>query len=63
MNKIFIICLLLITGCSKSYIIEQPVITKADTTVYTPRIVQKDTSEVESSGIPVEFDVTVESWE
>lgn len=58
----FILLLLLITGCSKSYIIEQPVITKADTT-YTPRVVQKDTTEVELSGIPVEFDVTVESWE
>lgn len=58
----FILLLLLVTGCSKSYIIEQPVITKADTT-YTPRAIQKDTSEVESSDIPIEFDVDVESWE
>lgn len=36
--------------------------TKVDTT-YIPRTIQKDTTEVESSGIPVEFDVTVEDWE
>lgn len=62
-NIITIVLLaLVLTGCSKSYILEQPVVTKADTT-YTPRAIQKDTTEVESSGIPVEFDVTVESWE
>ena len=62
MNKLFLICILLLTGCSKSYILEQPVVTKADTTVYTPRVVQKDTTDVELSGVPVEFDVTVEDW-
>ena len=63
MNKLFLICILLLTGCSKSYILEQPVVTKADTTVYTTRIVHKDTTDVELSSVPIEFDVTVESWE
>lgn len=62
MNKLFLICILLLTGCSKSYILEQPVLTKADTTVYTPRVVQKDTTDVELSSVPIEFNITVEDW-
>lgn len=62
MNKLFLICILLLTGCSKSYILEQPVVTKADTTVYTTRVVQKDTIDVELSEVPIEFNVNVEDW-
>lgn len=60
---IALLLLLFLTSCSMSEVLEQPLPqTKVDTT-YTPRATQKDTNEVESSGIPVEFDVTVESWE
>jgi hypothetical protein len=46
-----------------SEVLEQPLPnTKVDTT-YTPRTVQKDTTDVELSDIPIGFDVTVESWE
>jgi hypothetical protein len=63
MIRPIMISLLLICGCSKSELIDTPKPrTKADTT-YTPRAIQKDTSEVESSGIPIEFDVTIEDWE
>ena len=58
-----LLLLLLLTSCSMSAVLEQPKPrTKADTT-YTSRAIQKDTNKVESSGIPIEFDVTVESWE
>jgi hypothetical protein len=36
--------------------------TKADTT-YIPKTIQKDTSDIELSDIPIEFDVTIEDWE
>lgn len=61
--KVKIITLLLLTSCSMSEVLETPLPrTKADTT-YIPRTIQKDTNDVELSGVPVEFDVTVESWE
>lgn len=63
MIRPIMISLLLICGCSKSELIYTPKPrTKADTT-YIPKTIQKDTNNVESSGIPIEFDVTVESWE
>lgn len=54
----YLILLLLLVSCSKSYILDMP-ITKADTTVYVPRTI--DTLKV--SDVPIEFDVTVENWE
>lgn len=60
---IALLLLLLLTSCSMSEVLETPMPkTKVDTT-YIPRTIQKDTNDVESSGIPIEFDVTVESWE
>lgn len=60
---IALLLLFLLTSCSMGEVLETPMPrTKVDTT-YIPRTIQKDTTEVELSGIPVEFDVTVESWE
>ena len=62
-SMIALLLLFLLTSCSMSEVLEQPLPnTKVDTT-YIPRVIQKDTTEVELSGIPIEFDVTVESWE
>lgn len=60
---IALLLLFLLTSCSMSEVLEQPLPnTKVDTT-YTPRTVQKDTTDVKLSDIPIGFDVTVESWE
>lgn len=62
MDKLLLL-LFLLTSCSMSAVLEQPLPqTKVDTT-YTPRAIQKDANEVEVSSVPIEFDVTVESWE
>ena len=58
MRKIIVIAVLLVAGCSKSYVIKMPQ-TKADTTIYTPRT--KDTTN--TSFVPIEFEVGVEEWE
>lgn len=56
----YILILLLLTSCSLSEVLETPMPrTKSDTTAYSPR--QIDTTS--HSGVPVEFDVTVQDWE
>jgi hypothetical protein len=58
--KVKIITLLLLTSCSMSEILEQPLPrTKSDTTTYQPRPI--DTTQ--TSGVPITFDVSVEGWE
>lgn len=56
---ITLLLLILLTSCSFSEVLEQPLPrTKSDTT-YTPRT--KDTTN--TSFVPIEFEVGVEEWE
>ena len=55
---------LILWGCSKSVLIDidKRIVTKADTTEYTPRV-KADTTEVEDTLVPITFSVTVDDWE
>lgn len=65
--KAITISLLLLAGCSMSEVIDRPEPRQADTSVYVPRQ-RKDTARVDSTivdttRIPISFDVYVEDWE
>ena len=61
---IAITVLIIFAGCSKSVLIDidKRIVTKADTTEYTPRV-KADTTEVEDTLVPITFSVTVDDWE
>lgn len=67
MRKAITISLLLLAGCSMSEVIDRYEPRQADTSVYVPRQ-RKDTTRVDSTivdttRIPISFDVYVEDWE
>lgn len=56
---ILILVFLLILSCSKSTIIDKAIDRTIDTTTYTPRKRQTDTTE---NKVPISFDVSIDNW-
>ena len=65
MRKVITISLLLLAGCSMSEVIDRPEPRQADTSVYVPRPRKEkvDSTYVDTTRIPISFDVYVEDWE
>ena len=63
--KAITISLLLLAGCSMSEVIDRPEPRQADTSVYVPRQRKEkvDSTIVDTTRIPISFDVCVEDWE
>lgn len=62
--KAIAITLLLLAGCSMSEVIDRPEPRQADTSVYVPRQRKEkvDSTYVDTTRIPISFDVYVEDW-
>lgn len=58
---LILLVLLLCFSCDMSVVIDRPTIRGLDTTEYVPRM-RKDTIQVDTTRIPITFEVTVDGW-